>query len=264
MPDLQATFLEAEAHLGGAFLHPGGRVATACLLDFLAPQPGHRILELGCGPGTTTVLVARHPDVSVIAVDQSRAMLDTARRRIERAGLASRVRFIRTDLTEPLPLPDESCDAVHAESVIALMEPESVLREAGRILCPGGRLGLNERIWRSGVSAQQVERINRLSLEHFGIPAATPTPLDRAGWVEILEQTGFEIDAVVPVAGLPVPSDQGSRTGARLRRYRYYLKHPGLIWRQAQFKRALHRHRAAFNYLESFLFFARKPQGNPE
>lgn len=187
-------------------------------------------------------------------------MIETARRRIERAGLASRVQFVHGDLSDPLPLADNTCDAVYAESVIALMQPEPILREASRVLRPGGKLALNERIWRPGLSDEQVERVNQLSVEIFGIPAATPTPLDRAGWQAILERNGFDVDAVVPVAELlPTPSEQESKFRARLHRYRHYLKHPGLAWRQVQFKQGLHRHRSAFDSLESFLFFAQKP-----
>lgn len=108
----------------------------------------------------------------------------------------------------------------YAESVIALMEPEPVVREAGRVLCSGGKFALNERTWRPGLSTEQVQRINQLSVEIFGIPAATPTPLDRDGWQAILERNGFDIDSVAPVAELlSTPSEQESRFRARL--------HPG-------------------------------------
>jgi len=260
MSTRRTTFLDAEAQLGGTFLHPGGRPATDLLLAFLTPTAGERILELGCGPGTTTALVASRPGVSVVALEASPAMLRTARRRIERAGLAGQVRFARHDLNNPLPLADGSCDAAFAESVIALVDPEPVLREAARVLRPGGRLALNERIWRPGLSQARVDEVNALSLAAFGIPAATPAPLDRDGWSAAIERAGFQLLEVLPVAEIPPPADGPSVFQARLRRYQHYLARPGLAWHQYRFKQALRRQRDAFDALESYLFFARKPE----
>lgn len=259
MSTRRITYLDAEAQLGGAFLHPGGWPATELLLDFLAPTSGERILEMGCGPGTTTELVASAPGVSVVALETSTAMLRTARRRIERAGLAGRVRFVRHDLNARLPLNDASCEAAFAESVIALLDPEPVLREAARVLRPGGRLALNERIWRPGLTRARVDEINAVSQAAFGIPAATPISLDRDGWCAMIERAGFQIEEVHSVAEIPPPADGPSVFQARLRRYRHYISRPGLAWHQYRFKQALRRQRDAFDALESYLFFARKP-----
>lgn len=256
--DKRITFLDAEATLGGAFLHPGARASTERLLDFLAPQPGQQVLEMGCGTGMTTVLLVGRPDITVIAVDASPAMLRGARARVQQAGCSSAVRFIHHDLNEPLPFPDASVDATFAESVIALLDPEPVLREAWRVLRPGGKLALNERIWQPDMSRSEVERINRLSRAEFGIPAATPTPLDREGWVALLRRIGFHIDEVVPVEALSAPADSEPALRTRLQRYRRYLNHPRLAWHQVRFKLAVRRHRPSFNTLESYLFFAHK------
>lgn len=260
--DKRITFLDSEATLGGAFLHPGARPATERLLDFLTPQPGQHVLEMGCGTGTTTVLLASRPSVSIVSVDASPAMLRTAQARVQQAGCSSAVRFIHHDLNEPLPLPDESADAVFAESVIALLDPEPVLREAWRVLRPGGKLALNERIWQLDMSQSEVERVNALSRAEFGIPAATPTPLDREGWIAMLGHIGFHIDEVVPVDSLSTISGAEPALSTRLARYRRYLNYPHLAWHQLRFKRAIRRHRTSFDTLESYLFFAHKPLPN--
>lgn len=260
MKSSDITFLDAEAELGGAFLHPGGHPATERLIGYLAPEAGQRVLELGTGTGTTTALMAQRPGLVVVSLDASPAMLRTARERVKRAGLSERVKFIQHDLNQPLPLEDKSFDASYAESVIALLEPGPVMREIARVLRPGGKLALNERIWRAGVSQAEVDRVNNLSRRSFGIPAATPTPLDCEGWIDAIRSAGLYIDEVSRVADLPAPTDTPSVTGTRLRRYRHYLTRPNLARRQVQFKLALRRHGSEFDILESYLFFAHKPR----
>ncbi len=100
--------------------------------------PDWTVADLGCGAGTLSAALAPHVK-KVIAVDQSAAMLRTARRRLEGAP---NVELHRGDL-ESLPLPAACCDAALAVLVLAYVaEVAPVLAEAARILKPGGRLVL--------------------------------------------------------------------------------------------------------------------------
>ena len=70
------------------------------LIDGLAPPPGGRVLEIGCGTARNLIAVAqRHPATPLFGIDLSLAMLDTARRRVEREGLGARVRLAHGDAT---------------------------------------------------------------------------------------------------------------------------------------------------------------------
>ncbi|MBK9516042.1 MAG: metalloregulator ArsR/SmtB family transcription factor [Anaeromyxobacter sp.] len=100
--------------------------------------PDWIVADLGCGAGTLTAALAPHV-ARVIGVDQSAAMLRTARRRLDGAA---NVELHRAGL-EALPLPAASCDAALLVLVLAYVpEVAPVLAEAARILRPGGRLVL--------------------------------------------------------------------------------------------------------------------------
>ncbi len=70
------------------------------LIEGLAPPPGGRVLEIGCGTARNLIAVAqRHPAAPLFGIDLSLEMLDTARRRVEREGLGGRVRLAHADAT---------------------------------------------------------------------------------------------------------------------------------------------------------------------
>lgn len=110
----------------------------------------HDVLELGCGTGKNTEWLASSAR-TVLGLDFSAGMLDRARERVR----AAHVRFIRHDVREPWPVPDESVDLVVGNLVLEHVEQlTSVYAEAARVLRPGGQLFLCElhpyRQWRGG------------------------------------------------------------------------------------------------------------------
>jgi SAM-dependent methyltransferase len=114
------------------------------MVEAIAPQPGHTVLELAAGPGDTGFLAAEliRPGGTLITSDLAPEMLTAAQGRAERLGLDD-VRFRQIDAEQPIDIETASIDGVLCRWGLMLMnDPESALREIRRILRPGGRLAL--------------------------------------------------------------------------------------------------------------------------
>lgn len=114
--------------------------AQAALLTHAALVPGERVLDLACGTGLVTLPAARAvgPGGQVIGVDIADRMVDALRQRAV-ADALPQVQALRMD-AEQLALPDGSVDVVLcALGLMYLPDPAQALREARRVLRPGGR-----------------------------------------------------------------------------------------------------------------------------
>ncbi len=102
---------------------------------------GERVLDLGCGAGTDTLVAAQMvgPEGEVVGLDMTPEMLVKARRSAEAMG-AGNVVFVEGE-AETLPFADESFDVVISNGVIDLIpDKDTVFSEMYRVLRPGGRI----------------------------------------------------------------------------------------------------------------------------
>jgi ubiquinone/menaquinone biosynthesis C-methylase UbiE len=110
--------------------------------QWLRPEPGHRLLDVGCGPATDTLALARlvAPEGEVDGVDLDPAMIEEANLRAEAAGLGHRVRH-RVAPAGELPFPDAAFDGCRSERLFQhLDDPAAALAEMVRVTRPGGRV----------------------------------------------------------------------------------------------------------------------------
>lgn len=150
MSDSRATSFGAQADNYEAARPDYPFEAVAWMLDRL-PEGARRLVDVGAGTGKLTRVVAEARDAEVVAVDPDAVMLAKLRDHVP--GVPT---FVGT--AEALPLPDASVDAVVLGQAWHWVDPVAASAEIGRVMRPGGTLGL---IWNA--RDNRVDWVRRLT-----------------------------------------------------------------------------------------------------
>ena len=165
--------------------HPGGEDLSKRAIAAMNLPAHAKIADLGCGTGTTAMLLARDYDFHVSAIDISANNIDRAVERAELEGLS--VRFSRADAHE-LPFQDDELDAVLAECTFSLFSHQTtVLAEIKRVLKPGGCLAITD-MATGGVLADDI-------VEILAPWTCLATAVDQESYTKMFVAAGFKIQS---------------------------------------------------------------------
>lgn len=155
-------------------------------------EEGQTVLDLGSGGGIDVILSARRVGATgkAYGLDMTDDMLELARRNALEANITN-VEFLKGAI-EAIPLPDNSVDVIISNCVVNLSgNKPAVIREAFRVLKPGGRFAVSDVVVRGAVPAAV-----RKSMELWvGCVAGA---LEETEFVTLLEDAGFEHASVEP------------------------------------------------------------------
>ena len=174
-------------------------------------HPGETVLDLGSGGGLDVLLSARRvgPGGHAYGVDMTDEMLALADRNREKAG-ATNATFLKGTI-EQVPVPDGTVDVVISNCVINLAEDKGVvIREAFRVLKPGGRLAVSDMVELETLP-EEVKR----DLDAVAGCIAGTIPVDR--YRHLLLEAGFESPEVEVTGEQRVEGGRGAVGSASIR-----------------------------------------------
>jgi arsenite methyltransferase len=180
-------------------------------------RPGETVLDLGSGGGIDVLLSAKRvgPAGKAYGLDMTEDMLVLARENQKQAGITN-VEFLKGEI-ENIPLPDNTVDVIISNCVINLSaDKDRVLREAFRVLKPGGRFAVSDVVVRGRVpeairksmllwvgciagALEENEYIGKLTGAGFDVVSIEPTRVYNVEDArQFLTEAGVDVDAVAP------------------------------------------------------------------
>jgi len=181
-------------------------------------RAGETVLDLGSGGGIDVLLSAQRvgPAGKAYGLDMTDDMLALARENQRQAGVTN-VEFLKGEI-ENIPLPDSSVDVIISNCVINLSaDKDRVLREAFRVLKPGGRFAVSDVVVRGAVpdevrnsmllwvgciagALEETDYLAKLAKAGFGDATIEPTRVYNVEDArQFLTEAGVDVDAIAPL-----------------------------------------------------------------
>jgi ubiquinone/menaquinone biosynthesis C-methylase UbiE len=172
-------------YVGMSVLHPGGFVSTNRLLSSLNLSKDKRILDIACGKGTTSILIAKKIGCKITGIDISPALIEDAKKLARKNRVDNLIDFQVADATK-IPFNNNEFDASIAQAMLVLIDDKvSVIREALRVVRPSGVAGWIELTWQEEPTEQFMKQVSEVICAYCMLNVKM---LD--GWKSLFFQSG--------------------------------------------------------------------------
>jgi ubiquinone/menaquinone biosynthesis C-methylase UbiE len=177
------------AKVGKKVLRPGGRELTNILLNNMEIGTNDDVVEFAPGLGFTAALACSKKPNSYTGVDNNRAASELAKKNVK----YDKVKMVVADASNTT-LPDGCASKVYGEAMLTMQpaaQKSAIIREAARILKPGGYYGIHEMgLYPDHISEDIKESVYKDLSSNIRVHAR---PLTAKEWSQLLEEEGFEI-----------------------------------------------------------------------
>lgn len=180
-----------DLHKGNKRQGPGGDVQTRLALELSGLDRSKPLIiaDVGCGTGSSTVMLAENLNASIVAIDLFESFLDVLSEEAQKRGIADKIKTLACSM-EDLPFDEQSLDAIWAEGAIYNMGFERGVEYFKRFLKPGGILAASEITWLTEERPEEIQR-------HWD--AEYPEIATVSDKVKILEQHGYSLKGYFPL-----------------------------------------------------------------
>ncbi len=135
---------------------PGSDDDTLRAINLL-PEDSQQILEIGCGKGTSTLLLAQNTQARITAVDNEQSAIDPLQAKVTQHQLEQRISPLCASMTA-LPFTPQSFDTLWAEGCVYIMGMEKALQQWKPLLKSGGTLMVSDLVWLTDTPDQNVKQ----------------------------------------------------------------------------------------------------------
>jgi ubiquinone/menaquinone biosynthesis C-methylase UbiE len=185
-PEACDTFQFMAKKLGLSVLHPGGLDATRKLARLSGIRNGSKIIDLGCGKGSSSMLLAKKYGCHIEGVDIDERLLSNARESSIKNNLNDMTEFRCADI-ENLPFENNIFDGAISQAVLVFTDKDRALREVARVVKSGGFLGAVELTWKQAPTEYIAKRVQE-TLCSVSIQADL-----HQGWQDRFHKAGFRV-----------------------------------------------------------------------